>query len=75
MPPVEGGWVDDSGSIIWESTVLVYTFIEPDAFVGLLPDLKTFLHSLGRETDQGEVAVEFDGAFYRITEFHEPERL
>jgi len=27
---------------------------------------------MGRETNQGEVAFEFDGWFYRITEFDQP---
>jgi len=32
------------------------------------------LHRLGRETQQGEVAVEFDGRFYRITSFDDAGR-
>jgi hypothetical protein len=69
MPPVEGGWVDDSGEIVWEHPVLIYTFIRPDPFKRLLPQLRAFLHALGRETRQGEVAFEFDSWFYRITKF------
>ncbi len=69
MPPVEGGWVSDSGAVVWEKPVLIYTFIRPEAFRQLLPKLRQFLHALGRETHQGEVAFEFDGRFYRITEF------
>lgn len=72
MPPTEGGWVDEEhGRIIWERPVIVYTYIKPDAFVAQLPVLRDFLHRLGRETRQGEVAVEFDGVFYRITKFDE----
>jgi hypothetical protein len=69
MPPVEGGWVNDSGEIVWERPVLAYTFIRPAPFRKLLPDLREFLHRLGRETRQGEVALEFDGRFYRIRQF------
>ncbi len=69
FPPVEGGWVNDIGDIIWEQPVLVYTFIKPGPFLNAVPKLKDFLHRLGRETDQGEVALDFDGTFYRITEF------
>src|SRR3954466_10386272 len=69
MPPVEGGWVDESGEIVWEHPVLMYTFIRPLPFKKFLPELRAFLHSLGRETRQGEVAFEFDGSFYRITSF------
>jgi hypothetical protein len=69
MPPVEGGWVNDSGQLVWERPVLAYTFIRPTPFRKLLPDLREFLHRLGRETHQGEVAFEFDGRFYRIRQF------
>lgn len=69
MPPVEGGWVSNSGTVIWEKPILVYTYIDPDSFVNTLPRLREFLHKLGRETNQGEVAFEFDGTFYRIREF------
>jgi hypothetical protein len=69
MPPVEGGWVDDSGEIVWEHPVLIYTFIRPVHFRKWLPQLRAFLHALGRETRQGEVAFEFDGQFYRIKKF------
>lgn len=69
MPPVEGGWVDPLGTIVWEHPIVVYSFIKPEAFIRNLPALRRFLHRLGRETNQGEVAVEFDGWFYRITDF------
>lgn len=69
MPPVEGGWLNDQGEIIWEQPVLVYSFIRPDSFLNSLPRLREFLHRMGRETDQGEIAVEFDGRFHRIRNF------
>jgi hypothetical protein len=69
MPPVEGGWLNGAGEIVWENPVLIYTFIRPAEFRGLLPELRAFLHKLGRETRQGEVAIEFDSKFYRITKF------
>ena len=69
MPPMEGGWVNDAGEIVWEHPVLIYTFIRPTHFRDLLPQLRKFLHDLGRVTRQGEVAFEFDGQFYRITKF------
>jgi len=70
MPPCEGGWLNETrGNIVWESPVLVYTYIKPDPFERGLPELRRFLHRLGRETNQGEVALEFDGIFYRITNF------
>lgn len=72
MPPVEGGWLNDDGVIIWENPVLVYTFIKPDAFLAAIPELRAFLHTLGREAKQGEVAFEFDAKFYRIRDFDAP---
>ena len=69
MPPVEGGWLNDQGEIIWENPVLVYSFIRPDQFMSTLPRLREFLHRMGRETNQGEVAFEFDRRFFRIRNF------
>jgi len=69
MPPVEGGWVNQSGKIIWEHPVLIYTFIRPAEFLASLSKLRGFLHRLGRDARQGEVAFEFDGRLYRIRKF------
>jgi hypothetical protein len=74
LPPSEGGWYDrENDSIVWESPILVYTYVKPDLFEKHLPELRRFLHRLGRETNQGEVALEFDGDFYRINEYDAPE--
>ena len=32
MPPVEGGWLNDEGKIIWENPVIVYSYIQPHDF-------------------------------------------
>jgi hypothetical protein len=69
MPPVEGGWLSDQKEIVWENPVVVYSFVRPDEFIANLPWIREFLHRMGRETNQGEVAVEFDGRFYRIRKF------
>jgi hypothetical protein len=69
-PPVEGAWLDpNTAKLIWERPVLVYAYVRPGWFELQLPALRFLLHEMGRETDQGEVAFEFDGVFYRITEF------
>ena len=71
-PPVEGGWYNQSaGRFVWERPVLMYTYVHPERFVSRLPDLRSFLHRLGRETRQGEVAFEFDGQFFRVRKFEE----
>jgi hypothetical protein len=69
-PQSEGGWLDeDRGRIVWEHPVRVWCYVRPDAFERWLPELRSFLHRLGREARQGEVAIEFAGQFFRITEF------
>lgn len=73
MPPTEGGWLDEENNrIIWEHPIMVYTYIKPDQFEQYLPELREFLHRMGRETNQGEIAMEFDGQFYRITKYDVP---
>jgi hypothetical protein len=72
-PPVEGGWLDPrTGRVLWEHPVLVYTYVEPERFAESLPELRTFLHQLGRDTHQGEIAFEFDGVFYRVGSYDPP---
>jgi hypothetical protein len=71
MPPVEGVWANADGEFVWENPVIVYSYIKTDEFLARLPELRSFLHKMGRETRQGEVAFEFDGRFYRIREFDE----
>lgn len=72
LPACEGGWLNpETGDVVWEAPVVVYTYIKPEPFLRGLPSLRSFLHRMGRETNQGEVAVEFDGQFYRITRFDE----
>jgi hypothetical protein len=72
-PPVEGGWLDpDTQHIVWERPVLVYTYVNPDEFLAHLGELRQFLHRMGRETRQGEVALEFAGLFYRIRSYDQP---
>jgi hypothetical protein len=72
MPPVEGAWLNDEDRIIWEHPVVVYSFIRGNAFWANLPRVREFLHRLGRETNQGEVAFEFDTVFYLIRDFDPP---
>jgi hypothetical protein len=68
--PVEGGWINEEGKIILEHPVIVYSFVtHPDDFIRHLPRLRAFLHQMGRETNQGEVAFEFDDRFYRVRQF------
>jgi hypothetical protein len=71
MPPVEGVWMDAEGEFVWENPVIVYSYVKPEQFMARWPELRAFLHRMGRETSQGEVVFEFDGRFYRIRRFDE----
>ncbi|MBX9624224.1 MAG: hypothetical protein K2X82_10480 [Gemmataceae bacterium] len=72
MPPAEGTWQSDEGQLIWEQPVVVYSYIRPEAFRTGLARVREFLHRMGRETNQGEIAVEFQDRFYRIREYDPP---
>jgi hypothetical protein len=74
MPPTEGVWGNERGELIWEHPVVVYSFIRPGAFRAHLPRVREFLHRMGRETNQGEVAFEFEDRFYLIREYDSPDR-
>jgi hypothetical protein len=72
LPPADGTWEKANGEILWEQTRLVSCFVYADRFEANLKNLRTFLHRFGRETNQGEVVVEFDGRFFRIKRYDEP---
>jgi hypothetical protein len=52
--------------LIVEEPVVIYSYIEPETFALRLSELRAFIHRLGIETDQGQMAFEFDGEFYLI---------
>ncbi len=68
----DGTWEKESGKILWKQTRLVYCFVDADRFEANIKNLRSFLHQFGKQTNQGEVVVEFDGRFYRITNYDEP---
>lgn len=69
MPPAEGAWRGEGGEPVWDHPVVVYSYIKPDVFFAKLPAIREFLHRMGRETNQGEVAFEFEGEFYLISNY------
>ena len=82
MPPADGTWLrTDAESteelkeedVLWEKTTLIYTYVDPDRLEKSLGALRGFLHRFGRETNQGEVAFEFDGEFFRISKYDRDE--
>jgi hypothetical protein len=71
MPSVEGTWATEQGELVWEHPVVVYSYVDAARFLSSLPRIRGFLHRLGRETNQGEIAFEFGDEFYRIRKFDE----
>jgi hypothetical protein len=82
LPPADGTWLSPENKIetltdlkdedvVWEKTTIIYTYIKADRFLNNLRALRKFLHCFGRETNQGEVVFEFDGKFFRISDFDE----
>ncbi len=69
--PTEGSWLNpDTNRAIFDHPVYVFSFVkDSNEFIGRLPEIRSFLHRMGRETSQGEVAFEFDNTFYRIVNF------
>jgi hypothetical protein len=73
-PPADGNWINDKGENLWEQTRIVYCFVYPDRFRAQAAHLREFVHRFGRETNQGEVVIEFDNHFWRIKQFDPPMR-
>ena len=72
FPPGRGVWRDDSrgGALVFDETVLVTSYVSDRGLSeSALGHLRTFLHRLGREANQGEIGVVIGGAYYGITEF------
>ena len=70
MAPADGTWFNpENKNIVFEKTVIMYTYIDPDLFEENAKVLREFLHRFGRETNQGEVALEFDGKFYHVRKY------
>lgn len=86
LPPADGTWLSPEikietvtdlkdEDVIWEKTTIIYTYIKADSFLKSLRALRNFLHRFGRETNQGEVVFEFDGKFFRISNFDRNENV
>lgn len=70
MPPVRGAWLNkDTDKLVIEEPVVVYSFIHTVNFPDRLGEVVEFAKRLGRETNQGEVAFEFNGGFYLLDRF------
>lgn len=73
VPPAKGKWYnEESKKIIPESVVLIHSYATEAKANDekRIEALALFLHRMGRETNQGEVAVVIDGVFHRIRKFN-----
>jgi hypothetical protein len=69
MPPVTGAWRNpQTGRVVIEEPVVVYAYVKPTPFVARLPDMAAE-QRMGRETNQGAIALEFDGNFFTVEDF------
>jgi hypothetical protein len=71
LPPCTGYWRNPAGGDIKEEPRYVYAFVKPATLEAALVELRRVLHSMGKETDQGEVGIEIDNDFFTIGEFDE----
>lgn len=71
MPPAKGKWYNEqSDEIITEAVVLVHSYARDSAITHeALERIAAFCHRMGRETNQGEVALLVDGVFHRMRDF------
>jgi len=77
MPPAKGKWLnEETNKIISEEVVLVHSYArgKDAADDKKIATLATFLHRMGKETKQGEVAVVIGDVFHRIRKFNLAER-
>jgi hypothetical protein len=74
MPPAKGKWFNpETKQVISEEIILVHSYAtDKDANDAMkVGRLARFLHRMGRETNQGEVAIVIGDVFHRITKFNQ----
>ena len=75
FPPGQGVWRDDAagGALLFEQTVMVVSYVNPaDLNEKAWKNLRAFLHSFGRESNQGEVGIVIDGQYFGISAYDVP---
>lgn len=70
MLKLDGVWINDQNQTIWENTVQVYTYINPDQFEEKIDTFAKFAHRFGKEANQGEVLVVFNNRSFKIRHFN-----
>lgn len=63
LPASIGMWNSQTGTLVKERTTIIYSYLmKPDQFVSRIKEIRQLVHDFGRETNQGEVLVEYAGA-------------
>jgi hypothetical protein len=73
FPSGRGVWRDDErgGALVFDETVMVTSYVDPSLLEEdeTVDGLRHFLHTLGRESNQGEVGIVIGGEYLGITTF------
>ena len=77
FPPGRGVWRDDDagGELVFDDAQMVTSYVDPAILSKpqTMTTLRRYLHSLGRDANQGEVGVVIDGKYYGITNYDREE--
>lgn len=67
MPPIRGAWLNEgTGELVIEEPVLVYTYIDEGEFARRIGEVARLVREIGEDTQQGQMAIEFNQTFYLI---------
>jgi len=67
MPPVRGAWLNtDTKALVIEEPILVYTYIDGKRFSQRVQEIVDLVREIGQETNQGQMAIEFESTLYLI---------
>lgn len=62
-----GSWLNpETGTQVTEQITIIYSYVTARKIKAFLPELNDFVQRLGRQTNQGEVVVEFSNRLYKI---------
>ena len=72
FPQGKGIWRNDNKGkeLLIEKTVIVISYTSPkDLNEKNFKKIRTFLHRMGKEANQGEIGIVIDGSYYAITDY------
>lgn len=67
MPPLRGAWLNPhTQTLVLEEPVIVYAYIKPEPFARRIGELVALVNEIARETNQGQMAIEFNQTMFLI---------